>query len=91
MPAISIRLSDDLSKRLQKLAKRTGRTKSFYVVKAIQEHLQDLEDIYIAEERLIALREGRSRTYTLEEVERELGLGHPTFSGHRSITNHQNT
>lgn len=75
MPAISIRLSDDLSKRLQQLAKRTGRTKSFYVVKAIQEHLQDLEDIYIAEERLIALREGRSHTYTLEEVERELGLG----------------
>jgi RHH-type rel operon transcriptional repressor/antitoxin RelB len=75
MPAISIRLSDDLSKRLQKLAERTGRTKSFYVVKAIQEHLQDLEDIYIAEERLIALREGRSRTHTLEEVERELGLG----------------
>lgn len=74
MPAISIRLSDDLSKRLQKLAKRTGRTKSFYVVKAIQEHLQDLEDIYIAEERLIALREGLSRTYTLQEVERELGL-----------------
>jgi RHH-type rel operon transcriptional repressor/antitoxin RelB len=74
MSAISIRLSDDLSSRLEKLAKRTGRTKSFYVVKAIEEHLQDLEDLYIAEQRLIELRAGRSRTYTTEEVERELGL-----------------
>lgn len=74
MSAISIRLSDDLSWRLEKLAKRTGRTKSFYVQKAIEEHLQDLEDLYIAEQRLIDLRAGRSRTYTTEEVERELGL-----------------
>ena len=74
MPAISIRLPDELSTRLQKLAKRTGRSKTFYVTKAIEEHLEDLEDIYIAEQRLIDLREGRSRTYTAEEVERELGL-----------------
>jgi RHH-type rel operon transcriptional repressor/antitoxin RelB len=75
MSAISIRLSEELASRLTKLAKRTGRTKSFYVVKAIEEHLQDLEDVYIAEQRLIELRAGRSRTYTLDEVERELGLG----------------
>lgn len=75
MSAISVRLSDEVSKRLDKLAKRTGRTKSFYVVKAIEEHLQDLEDLYIAEHRLIELRDGRSRTFTFEEVERELGLG----------------
>ncbi len=74
MSAISIRLSDELAKRLEKLAKRTGRTKSFYVTKAIEEHLQDLEDLYIAEQRLIDLRAGRSRTYTTQEVERELGL-----------------
>jgi RHH-type transcriptional regulator, rel operon repressor / antitoxin RelB len=76
MPAISVRLPDNLSKRLQKLAKRTGRTKTFYVIKAVQEHLEELEDVYIAEQRLIDLREGRSRTYTLDEVEHELGLGH---------------
>lgn len=74
MSAISIRLPDELAKRLEKLAKRTGRTKSFYVTKAIEEHLQDLEDLYIAEQRLIDLRAGRSRTYTTREVERELGL-----------------
>jgi RHH-type rel operon transcriptional repressor/antitoxin RelB len=75
MPAISIRLPDDLSERLQRLAERTGRTKTFYVVEAIQDHLEEMEDVYIAEKRLIDLRAGRSRTYTLEEVERELGVG----------------
>ena len=40
----------------------------------ILEHLDDLEDLYLAEQRLIDNRAGRSRTCTLEEVERELGL-----------------
>jgi RHH-type transcriptional regulator, rel operon repressor / antitoxin RelB len=74
MSSISIRLNDELAARLEKLSKRTGRTKSFYVVKAIEGHLQDLEDIYVAEQRLIEVRAGRSRTYTLDEVERELGV-----------------
>ena len=38
------------------------------------EHLDELEDAYLAEQRLIDNRAGRSRAYTLEEVERELGL-----------------
>jgi len=74
MSSISIRLTNELSSRLEKLARRTGRTKTFYVTKAIEEHLEDLEDLYIAEQRLIELRAGRSRAYTTEEVERELGL-----------------
>jgi RHH-type transcriptional regulator, rel operon repressor / antitoxin RelB len=74
MSSISIRLNDELAARLEKLSKRTGRTKSFYIVKAIEGHLQDLEDIYVAEQRLIEVRAGRSRTYTLDEVERELGV-----------------
>ncbi len=74
MSSISIRLTAETSSRLEKLAKRTGRSKTFYVTKAIEEHLQDLEDIYVAEQRLIGLRAGKSRTYTTEEVERELGL-----------------
>ncbi|PCO26306.1 CopG family transcriptional regulator, partial [Morganella morganii] len=41
---------------------------------AILEHLDDLEDLYLAEQRLIDVRAGRSRTYTLDEVERDLGL-----------------
>lgn len=72
--AISIRLPDDVESRLQNLATVTGRTKTFYVTEAIREHLDDLEDLYLAEQRLIELRAGRSKVHTLEEVERGLGL-----------------
>ena len=74
MVAVSLRLPDDLSDRLQQLADQTGRSKSYYMIEAISEHIEDLEDLYLAEQRLIELRAGRSRTYTLDEVERDLGL-----------------
>ena len=48
--------------------------KTFYAREAILEHLDELEDLCLAEQRLLDNRAGRSRTYTLEEVERELGL-----------------
>jgi RHH-type rel operon transcriptional repressor/antitoxin RelB len=72
--AVSLRLPDDISNRLQALTERTGRSKTFYMIEAIQEHIGDLEDLYLAEQRLIEIRAGRSKTYTLEEVERSLGL-----------------
>lgn len=74
MSAVSIRLPDDVSARLQSLAQVTGRSKTFYITQAIREHLDDLEDLYLAESRLIEIRAGRSQTYTLEDVERSLGL-----------------
>lgn len=70
----SIRLPEEAERRLDALSRNTGRSKAFYIREAILEHLDDLEDIYLAEKRLEDLRAGRSRTYTLEEVERELGL-----------------
>jgi RHH-type rel operon transcriptional repressor/antitoxin RelB len=72
--AVSLRLPVDLKLRLDKLSKRTGRSKTYYMVEAISEKLEDLEDLYLAEERTRALRAGRSRTYTLDEVEKRLGL-----------------
>lgn len=74
MGAVSIRLPDDVAIRLQDLAQLTGRSKTFYMIEAIREHLDDLEDLYIAEQRLVEIRAGRSKTYSLEEVERSLGL-----------------
>jgi RHH-type transcriptional regulator, rel operon repressor / antitoxin RelB len=71
----SVRLPEDTERRLQALAKATGRTKAFYIREAIQEHLDDLEDIYLAEQVLERVRRGEERTYTLEEVEQRLGLG----------------
>ncbi len=71
---LAIRLPADIEKRLDRLAKRSGRTKTWYAREAILAHLEDLEDIYLAEKQLSAIRQGRSKTYTLEEVERSLGL-----------------
>ncbi len=74
MQSTSLRLPDDIGNRLTSLAKETGRSKTFYIIEAVKRHLEDLEDIYIAEKRYTDVRSGRSKTYTLEEVEAELGL-----------------
>lgn len=73
---LAIRLPAEVEHRLEALAAATGRTKTFYAREAILEHLDDLEDIYLAERRLEDLRAGRSQMFTLEEVERGLGLAH---------------
>lgn len=67
---IAIRLPDDIEKRLDKLAKVTGRTKTFYAKEAILAYLDDLEDIYLANERL----KKPGKIYTQDEVEKLLGL-----------------
>ena len=71
---LAIRLPIEVENRLDALAQATGRTKTFYVREAILEHLDDIEDLYLAEQRLIDSRAGRSKTHTLDEVERSLGL-----------------
>lgn len=74
MSAVSIRLPADVSARLQELAQRTGRSKTFYMVEAIREHLDDLEDVYLAEQRLSEHRAGRSQAVPLEDVMKRYGL-----------------
>jgi len=71
---LAIRLPEDIEKRLDALAKATGRTKTFYAREAILEHLEDLEDIYLAEQRLADIHAGRVNTIPLEEVMKEYGM-----------------
>jgi len=77
---LAIRLPEKIEKRLARLAKRTGRTKTYYAREAILQHIEDLEDIYIAEKRLAEIRSGRAKTIPLEEVMREFGLKKATLS-----------
>jgi RHH-type transcriptional regulator, rel operon repressor / antitoxin RelB len=72
--AVSLRLPDDLSARLDKLAKRTGRSKTFYMIEAIREQIGDLEDIYLAEKELEAIKAGRSKLVSLKDVMKSYGL-----------------
>lgn len=71
---LAIRLPEDIETRLACLARDTGRTKTFYAREAIIAQIEDLEDLYLAEKRLIEYRAGRSKSYSLDEVERSLGL-----------------
>lgn len=47
---LALRLPAEIEARLEALAQRTGRSKSFYAREAILEHLEDLEDLYLAQE-----------------------------------------
>ena len=67
---LALRLKPELEKRLERMAKKTGRTKSFYAREAIKEHLADLELAYMA----LEAKKNPGRTYSSEEVKRELGL-----------------
>lgn len=65
---ITIRIDDEIDARLQRLADQTHRTKSFYIREAILEHLDDIEDVYLADKRLEDTRTGKARAIPLEEV-----------------------
>ena len=68
---LALRLAPEIEKRLEALARKTGRTKSFYAREAILRHLDDIEDAHLARERL-GRRRGR---VSLEALEKELGAG----------------
>lgn len=71
---LAIRLPEAIEKRLDRLAKRTGRTKTYYAREAILAHLDDLEDIYQAESALQDIRTGRKKTISLESAMKKHGL-----------------
>jgi RHH-type rel operon transcriptional repressor/antitoxin RelB len=72
---LAIRLPASIEKRLERLAKRTGRTKTYYAREAIIGRLADLEAVYLAERRLEGIRTARRKTVPIEKVMRRYGLG----------------
>ena len=67
---LSVRLGQDVDRRLDRLAKQTGRTKTYYVREAVIEHLEALEDIYLALSRL----EKPAKRWTQEALEKGLDV-----------------
>ena len=67
---LAIRLDQEVESRLEQLAKKTGRTKTYYAREAILEHLEDMEDSYLAVETL----QNPGQLYSADEAKRELGL-----------------
>ncbi len=67
---LAIRLPEDIENRLASLAAKTGRTKTFYAKEAILEHLDDIEDKYLAINRL----ENPGKRWSLDDVEQDSDL-----------------
>ena len=71
---INFRADEELDKRLERLSKLTGRSKTFYIREAVSTHIDDLEDIYLADQVMDRLEADTESLHALEEVEKELGL-----------------
>ena len=69
---LAVRIDRATEKRLEALAEKTGRTKTFYAREAILAHLDDLEDFYLAEERMKDFR--AEDAIPLATLKTELGL-----------------
>lgn len=67
---LAVRLPEDIEKRLNALAEKTGRTKTYYVREAVIDHIEDLEDIYLSLSRL----EKPAKRWSLEDLEKEIDL-----------------
>lgn len=67
---LAIRLPEDIETRLAALAAKTGRTKTFYAKEAILEHIDNMEDKYLAANRL----ENPGERWTLDDMEQDLDL-----------------
>ncbi|WP_276930881.1 type II toxin-antitoxin system RelB family antitoxin [Faecalibaculum rodentium] len=70
----SIRLDPDLKKRYDSLAARTGRSRAFYINKALQDSIEEFEYVYNLEQQVLDYRAGKLKTYDLDEVRELLGL-----------------
>lgn len=69
---LGVRLEPELEARLEKLARKTGRSKSYYAKEAIRQFLEDREDYLLG----LAVLERKEPTISLAELERRLGLAH---------------
>jgi RHH-type transcriptional regulator, rel operon repressor / antitoxin RelB len=71
---LAVRLPADLEARLNKIAKESGRSKSWIARDAIMERIADWEAFAIAEKRMADRRAGRTKAISLEELMAEYGL-----------------
>jgi len=68
---LNVRLTDEMSSRLDLLAEKTKRPKSFYIKKILTQHLSEYEDAYLALDRL---NDRNAKYYSTEDMEKILDL-----------------
>ena len=70
----SLRLPDELEARYTRLARKTGRSRTYYYKEALEESIDRLEYEYGILQQVEDYRAGRLETYSLDEVGEMLGL-----------------
>ncbi len=68
---LNVRLTDEISSRLDFLAEKTKRPKSFYIKEILDQHLAEYEDAYLALDRL---NDRNAKYYSTEDMENILDL-----------------
>ena len=71
---LAIRLDEKTESRLEDLSSKTGRTKTWYVRKAIETYIDDLEDAAIAASAYEEYLFDGGKSSPLEDVRRRRGL-----------------
>ncbi len=67
----TVRLPDELASRLEALAETTRRSKSSFIVEALERYLEEREDLEVA---LARFRDPATEWVPHDEARRELGL-----------------
>jgi len=71
MGILSVRLSDEICRRLDRLAEKTRRTKTSFIREMVEDSLAEYEEAYTALDRL---NDKNAKYLTTKELEKELGL-----------------
>ncbi|CDZ57205.1 type II toxin-antitoxin system RelB family antitoxin [Neorhizobium galegae] len=72
---VAIEIPEAMHGLLSRYADIHGFDTDAYVAQVLHRHLEDLHDLAAAERAMEDIRNGNSRTYTMDQLERELGLG----------------
>ena len=75
---VTFRTTPELKERVDNLAKRTRRSSGFYYNVLLEDYLSEIEDIYEdiydAVDISERVRAGKEKTYSSDEIRKELGL-----------------
>ena len=71
---VSLRLPTELVNRLNHLAETTGHSCTYYMQETIKQHIDALEELYLAEQALLNVRTGKEATIPLEALIKEYEL-----------------
>jgi RHH-type rel operon transcriptional repressor/antitoxin RelB len=67
----TVKLPNELEKRLSDLARETHKSKGYYIEKAVAEYLDDLEDYNLALAAMERYERGEEKTVPFEAIEKK--------------------